>query len=311
MIFDTLVLSAGGFRGITLIGALKILEEKKILRNVTTIIGTSAGSLTGSLLTLGYKPSQMLKISLGTNFLKNIKMGLSIHDIMNLSTMYGAIDSAKKLKKIIQILIKNSPVAKGKPNITLRQLYKLSNQTLILCTTSLTSTSAQYLSYKTHPDMKLEEAIRASCAIPLVFAPVNNMFIDGAVVDNYPFEQSLNYDKTIGIVILDKTDTPPIIFNIFQYIKILIKCVETNRTEWVLNNKKIKNNSIIINCARTHNLSKNELYDIGVETTKTFFKKRLSKSNIITKEFKKKLSKLYRIRSLFYNSHVGINLKNS
>ena len=51
---QTIVISGGSINGIICLGALQYLINNKLLDNITTFIGTSSGSMTGFLLSIGY-----------------------------------------------------------------------------------------------------------------------------------------------------------------------------------------------------------------------------------------------------------------
>lgn len=52
-----LVLSGGGAKGITYIGALRVLEANEV--PIDNMVGTSIGGVDGGLYTAGYSPYQM------------------------------------------------------------------------------------------------------------------------------------------------------------------------------------------------------------------------------------------------------------
>ncbi len=56
-----LILNGGGVKGIVHIGALKALDEKNMLKNITTIVGTSIGGIIGGLYCIGYSPDELFK----------------------------------------------------------------------------------------------------------------------------------------------------------------------------------------------------------------------------------------------------------
>lgn len=61
-----LVLSGGGHKGIAHAGALKFLEEQNIKPKI--IAGTSAGSIVGSLYSVGMKPNDILTFFKSVDF---------------------------------------------------------------------------------------------------------------------------------------------------------------------------------------------------------------------------------------------------
>ena len=55
-----LVLSGGGAKGIAHIGVIKALEENDI--PIDYVVGTSMGSIVGSLYSIGYSPDEMMSL---------------------------------------------------------------------------------------------------------------------------------------------------------------------------------------------------------------------------------------------------------
>ena len=60
--YKNLVFEGGGTRGIAFAGAAQVLEQKGILQNIEKIGGTSAGSIIGLMLSLGYSASEIYNI---------------------------------------------------------------------------------------------------------------------------------------------------------------------------------------------------------------------------------------------------------
>ncbi len=52
--YKNLVLEGGGIRGLAYPGALKVLEQKGIIKNIERVAGTSAGAITALMVSLGY-----------------------------------------------------------------------------------------------------------------------------------------------------------------------------------------------------------------------------------------------------------------
>ena len=50
--FHSIVFSGGAFKAASMIGVIQYLEEKKLIKNLKTIVGSSAGAVISFLLTL-------------------------------------------------------------------------------------------------------------------------------------------------------------------------------------------------------------------------------------------------------------------
>ena len=68
--FKNLVFEGGGVKGIAYVGAIKVLENKKIMPDIVRVGGTSAGAINAVLVGLGYSSAQTLNIMNKLNFKK-------------------------------------------------------------------------------------------------------------------------------------------------------------------------------------------------------------------------------------------------
>jgi|LakMenEpi03Aug12_release.lakeMendotaPanAssembly.Ray.scaffolds.fasta_scaffold273181_2 NTE family protein len=233
-----LVLSGGGLKGISHIGALYALEKIGCMNSIQEFAGTSAGSLVIALYLIGYSATELydfIKL-LNLEKLKNIS-------ILNIQSF--GLDTGSRIEFVIKRLIKE----KGHDeNITLKDLYAKTNKMVTFITVCLNSMEICYVSHKTFPDLPLYLAIRMSLSIPFIYCPViykDNMYIDGACLDNYPitvFKDNLN--ETIGILLIDAKDNTRTIDNLETYILRVLECMMYGMT---LGSKKgFENNTIEI-----------------------------------------------------------------
>jgi hypothetical protein len=67
------------------------------------------------------------------------------------------------------------------------------------------------ISYKTHADWTVVDAVYASCSVPLIFSPIirnNKCYIDGSLCMNYPLIKCINdvghdkKDEILGVLLL-------------------------------------------------------------------------------------------------------------
>ena len=91
--FEELVMSGGGSRGISFIGAFQALEEFDLLCKINTVYGVSAGAIVATVLCAGFKPREMYEI------LMEYDMGqLRSIELFKILSHYG-IESGKKVIK--------------------------------------------------------------------------------------------------------------------------------------------------------------------------------------------------------------------
>jgi len=266
MKYTTLVLSGGGIGGITHLGAVKYLEENNLI-DIDTYIGSSIGSLIGSMLAVGYKAQELY------DFIYNFNMSVLRNiDISNLIFKYG-LDNGNNLVILIKKLLSYKT---GNENITFKELYEKYNKKLIITATCLNDNKTYYFNYENEPDLSIYMAIRMSVAIPFIFTNIqykNKLFVDGGLTNNYPIKITKNIDRTIGVY-LDNRCKCETISNIETYIISILNCLFKP-----INKKKYINNTIYVNMGKTNmvnfeltNNEKKKFFLKGYETAEKFIK---------------------------------------
>lgn len=195
--YGTIVLGGGGVKCIATLGALQRLHDTNKLSSVHTYIGTSAGSIIGLLLAVGYTPIEIVVYICSERVLESI----APLDMMSLVTGNGAIRYDAKIGVHIRKLV----CAKiGKECISLKELYDTFGVTLVCVSYNLTSNECVYLSHKTHPDLDCLMGVRMSSSLPIVFDECivdNCVYIDGGVVDNFPILRADESTRVFGVSI--------------------------------------------------------------------------------------------------------------
>lgn len=175
-----LVLNGGGVKGLAQIGALEYLEENKYLSEIETIAGTSVGSLIGLGLVLGYTAKEIHFLA------ENLKINnLHTNNYQELFAHFG-LDLGKKLDVFLKKIIERKT---NRAEITLKELYVWKKIKFIMTASVLNEGKVIYLSHETFPDLPIHLAVRMSCAIPVVFCPVEyqeKSYVDGGCTDDYP-----------------------------------------------------------------------------------------------------------------------------
>jgi len=194
--FESLVLSGGGSKGLYTLGALRYADENKYLDTVNNYIGTSIGSVIVLLLVCGYKPIEIFQyIYMKENFL-DINQIIDV-DIFQIHVKWGLAKSDKFISKI-ETMVREK--YKDKTSIlykfsdenrlpTLLELYNLTKKNLIICVSNVSKMVEEYFSYKTEPNLVCTEAIKMSCSLPMVFHKEEYkdcLYVDGGLVDNFP-----------------------------------------------------------------------------------------------------------------------------
>ena len=210
---ENIVFSSGGIMGFGFVGAYQYIYENNLHKNIKNILGCSVGAMISLCISLGYTSNEIKGITLGMDITKMINKDNNILDIVN---NYG-FDNGEHMIKILKILIKKKT---GNPDLTFKEHYEKFRTKLIIVGCNINKNEDEFFNYKTQPDMKLWEAIRISCSIPLVFTPYkykDNLYVDGALNNPCPSNYFRNQDKTISFILeSDITENDNVESNDFQ-----------------------------------------------------------------------------------------------
>ena len=150
----------GGFaRGIAHIGVLKVLEEEKI--PVSFIAGTSVGALIGAAYCSGVSTSELEEVARRVRFKTFARWTLSRHGFATNQRMIGFLNSMLKVKSFEELRIP-------------------------LAVTATDLSTGEGVVFHSGP---LVEPVRASCAYPGMFLPVNirgRWLVDGMLAHAVP-----------------------------------------------------------------------------------------------------------------------------
>jgi len=163
-----LVLGGGGARGLSHIGVLRALEEKKI--PIDIIVGTSVGALVGGLYASGMSISDLEKM--GQNIGWNKISNLSSVKLLTLITAESLL-STEKLEKYLKKYI---------------GAQKFDELKIPFACIACDIKTGERIVFK---DGEAAFAMRVSATIPGVFNPVeyrHRLLVDGGVVDNLPVD---------------------------------------------------------------------------------------------------------------------------
>ena len=172
-----LVLGGGGAKGFAHIGVIKALEENGI--TPTLVVGTSVGSLVGSLYASGYTPAQLEQLALTTHDSELTDFTLSNQ---------GFIEGIK-LKNFINTHVGGRPIESFPISFAAVAAEKQSLKKAVFTT----------------GDAGL--AVQASCSVPNIFiAPripekVGKKYIDGGVVSLVPVDSARDLGADIVIAV--------------------------------------------------------------------------------------------------------------
>ncbi len=213
-----LVLGAGSSKGFAHVGVLKILETNKV--PIHMIIGTSVGSVVGSLYAYGHNAFQLQKISF------SIEKG----DVVDLIIPDNGFIKGEKLEEFVNKTLNHTPMEKLKIPFYAVATDVQSGQEVVFGRGNT------------------GQAVRASCSIPGVFRPVkvgDRMYVDGGVVSPVAVDAArrLGADIVIAVDISKEGDRPKpesTIDTIFQSFNIMyskLASIQVSRADVVIRPK--------------------------------------------------------------------------
>lgn len=224
-----LVLSGGANTGYVFFGIIKQLLAQSFftLDTIETIHATSVGTLTGVYFALGYSVNDIETYITDRPWQQVFKL--------DFNTIIRAVQEGGLFSQtqFIQLM---SPMILGKDleiDINLLDFYEVSKKEIHFYTTAYESFDLVDISYKTHPQWKLVDAVYASCCVPIMFDPFEHdgkYYVDGGVRANYPLNKCLedghSPENILGIYQFHKkklNETPfsestPSTYKLFDYI---------------------------------------------------------------------------------------------
>lgn len=202
-----LVLGAGASRGFAHIGVLKILEANRV--PIHLIVGTSAGSLVGSMYAYGFNAFQLQSLSFP------VEKG----DIIDLTVPDNGFIKGEKLEAYVNHMLKDTPIE------------KLRTRFYAVAADIQTGEEIVFASGNTGT------AVRASCSIPGIFQPVrigSRIYVDGGIVSPVAVDaaRKMGADLIIAVDISMGVESPPpktIMETIMQSVVIMYSKISQNQ----------------------------------------------------------------------------------
>lgn len=214
---ENLAIDSGGINGLTYLGSLKYLYEKKLLDNLKRILGSSIGSLIGLLICLNFTIDDIIDLGLNINFSNILNMN---NNFLEITTNFG-YDNGNKLEKLIKSIIKSKM---KKEEVTFKELYEYNPIELNVLVSNITDNKEEYFNKDNNPDMLVWEAVRISCNIPLIFHPykLNDKYYTDGALNCCSSKYFNDPKKSLSMSISNLKDINNKIDTFYDYIKKLI-----------------------------------------------------------------------------------------
>ena len=311
--YENLVFEGGGIKGFAYLGALKILEEKGILPNIKRVAGTSAGTIIGLLIGLGYD------------------LHSATYELESVFKSYRPRDTLLKIPQVLANFVKNYGIESadfflkwsekvveqklGNKNATFMDLHKsilqqsMDKQTLKYMYFTGTNLNTGYYEIFSHihtPTMRIADAVRISMSIPFLFTAQfykkegslkAHLYVDGGVLNNYPlhiFDRNHQPNMTtIGFRVDDKDEISVLqngaeptfhpIGGFASYTQTVLSTIQ-NANNNVMRRSDDKQRTVFINISGVSTLSfdltseqKSKIIGSGEDATRKFLNSRPEK----------------------------------
>lgn len=200
---EHIVISGGNVYGFTFYGVLKNLHEKGLwkLSNIKTMYATSIGSIISTIICLNYE----------WDIIDNFMLNRPLNQLINfdISTVLSCVQNCGFLTiKVIEEYFYNLFTGKDlSPSITMLEFFEFTGIELHFFTTKVLGFELIDLSYKTHPNWTMVEAMYASSAIFPALSPFfkdDQLYIDGGFLLNNPVSMCVSNLISLNIPVSKK-----------------------------------------------------------------------------------------------------------
>jgi predicted acylesterase/phospholipase RssA len=188
MNIEHIVFSGGGPIGLSQSSSINyLLKENYIdINNIKTVYGVSIGFINALCIALKYDFQDVINYQINRPWEKifNIKPSAAIYNVV---TKKGIFDVELWDKCLSPLLLAKNFT----PSVTLKELFENTNIELHGIATDINEFKTVDFSYKTHPNLKIVDAVHMSCAVPFLFTPPfidDTLYLDGGTTNNFPLD---------------------------------------------------------------------------------------------------------------------------
>lgn len=251
-----IVISGGGIKVISIVGALRTLEEKGMLKNVKVVSGVSAGAWLAFMIATGLTIKFIEKLVVDLEF--GIVRNISPDAIVEFPETFG-LDDGSNLKKFLESIMRI--VIKIDPMITFAGLSK---KIQFKCwATDLNTHSIREFSLEKTPNVRIIDALHASMAIPLYFTPVpdpetGHLLSDGGIQGSLPIHHLSETECEECLAIGFSRDKPfplegEVPTDLMSFMGSIFSCLTHSRNESVIRKWEHKIMRIPVNGVQSWN----------------------------------------------------------
>ncbi len=290
MTIKHIIINGGGPSGLISYGILRYLHDKEFwnIENIKSMYGTSIGALCCVFFSLKYDMKYLDDYIIKRPWDK-VHNKINIDDVLNIFNMQGITNIEKFVSNTFKLLFEALNL--NFDEITMEEYYNYCKIELHFFTSEINNFKKVDLSYKSHGNLKLKDALCMSAAYPILFKPIyinDECYIDGGLFVNYPLiecieEQKCELNEIIGIKdsysIYNKLKEES---SFIEYLQIII----FKSLQYIRNEDKLINIPYQINSSTDICSDYNKWYDIivkreyresiinyGIEQGKIFYEK--------------------------------------
>lgn len=201
-----LVLSGGAAKGIAHVGVLKVLEEAGIVPDIVT--GTSMGSIIGGLYAMGYSADMLENLVLQQDWDKVLSDKIPLDEVVFeekafFENQLVEFPFEKWKLKVPSGLIYGQQIASLLTQLTL-PAYAINDFNKLPIPFACVGADIIRGTSVTINRGYMQDAMRASMAIPTIFTPINRdsfLLVDGGLIHNFPVMEAkaMGADIIIGV----------------------------------------------------------------------------------------------------------------
>lgn len=310
------VFGGGAIRGMCYIGAMQALQEFNV--EISSIAGSSVGSVFASLFALGYSIDEIKEFFLDFNFnmFRDINISLFESDL--------SISKGEIFLDWLREKIEKKYYGKNYKKDTKRVRFKDIEKNLYILTLDINTNTPFIFSKENTPDEEIAFAVRVSAGMPGLMKPVNYgnaILVDGDLIKSWPawkvFTDLNTSENRLLEFRLEGSRENQEIKNPLDYVNSVLSTIWYLSTENIYNlyHENDRYDYVIIDTKDVimfdFTLDKNEkekLIERGYETTKKYFLETLpQKKKVVLETYKKLLLNL----NILSNSIKSNNARDS
>jgi NTE family protein len=258
--YKNLALSGGGVWGISYAGAFEELERLGILQQICCVAGTSAGSMAGLLLALGYTSTEIIQKIRNADYAKILGHG-NVNQIVTHYGYYNGNHATQVFRSWVEEKL-------GSADATFGDLISANGLDLRVYATNLNTRQVFEFSYKKTKAVSLADAVRASMSVPLFFTATEidrQIYVDGGTLFDFPltgYDKS-EFDHTLGLAFAqsavvateDQKDKDFGFRQPLQYVKRLATVLQRVQSPVFALHEDLQHNTILIDTAGVSSLN--------------------------------------------------------